>query len=150
MGAIMGCIGGLLLALFVAVCHLFGEDPFRNPFATMTFDRIAWREDESCSDSGNRRGHMAYNILYHQLRVGQTESQIEQLLGFPEGVLDREVLRKDPTSNQQEVKALAYYLGEELGMMHGVDRAWLYLYFDKQNCYTRGYIWQPSKLLWRQ
>jgi hypothetical protein len=49
-----------------------------------------------------------------------------------------------PVPVPQAKNILTYYLGEEQGMAHGVDTAWLDLYLDAKGRYIGWRIWQPG------
>lgn len=85
------------------------------------------------------------------------ETQVAALLGAPDHVYTRAQVRHDlnaykhgdksetyfQPSDLQAAEVDDYYLGEELSMLWGTDRAWLYLYIDPQGRYTGYRIHSP-------
>jgi hypothetical protein len=142
-------LAAYLLWAGCAVLMEGSPNPFADPFATLAFNLRDWLEDADCSDSSNRRGHMARDIMDHRLRRGMSEQEVVALLGEPtEGkqpnVFDPEKIRfMRFTPVAGAAYTIDYYLGQDLGVMHGVQRAWLYLYFDKRNRCVDWRIWQP-------
>ena len=145
----------LVLQLLYGGCaRLLGDsiNPFADPFATLAFNRQDWLEDADCSDSSNRRGHMARDIVGHLLHKGMTKAETKDLLGEPGERENRSNIlaslaenprRYHPVPVPQANTAMIYYLGQDLGLMHGVGRAWLHLYFDADNRFVGWSIWQP-------
>ena len=92
------------------------------------------------------------NIIEHHLHKGITKAEITNLLGEPpekanhveivNGIAN-DPLRYHPVPVPQADTAVIYYLGQDLGMMQRVGRAWLHLYFDGRNRYVGWSIWQP-------
>jgi hypothetical protein len=132
----------LSYALFAAT--LFGGNPFdNNPFDDRSFNRTEWFEDSVVVDGSNQRGRMALDVV-KQLPQGTSRQSIVAMLG--EGYeLGATVSNKEhyypsvayfssgnPTGSG---KVLRYYLGEELAMAWGIDRAELFLYLDTQDRY---------------
>jgi len=158
---LVGCFGALLgmgLLWCLALCWMFGGNPFHlNPYDTLTFNQNDWLKDRSCADGSNRRGHMADDITRHYLRPGMAETQVMALLGTPDHVytqaqvqhhLDAYKRGDEPETyfqqrDLQAAKVDDYYLGEELSMLWGTDRAWLYLYIDPQGRYMGYRIHSP-------
>ncbi len=156
----VGGVGSLLtvvfmigLTFYVLFCLMWNNSPFHpNPYNMLRFNRHDWLEDRSCADGSNRRGHMADDIMRHHLHRGMTEPQVIALLGTPDHTYtqanvqhrlnaykqggESEIYFKQ--SDLQAAKVDDYYLGEELSVVWGIDRAGLYLYMDSQGRY-QGY-----------
>lgn len=148
----------MLLVPYLLLCFSFGSSPVHpNPYDTLRFNRHDWLEDQSCVDGSNRRGHMADDIMRHYLHPGMSQAQVVVLLGAPDHVYTRAEVQhhliaykhgdKWETYFQprdlQGAKVDDYYLGEELSMGWGIDRAGLYLYLDPQGRYTGCRIHAP-------
>lgn len=143
------CIPGLvlyiLLTLFAGQYSIGALD--YNPFNDLRFEQSVWKEYESCVDGTNRRGPMSLDFRRRFLRVGMPQAEVVQQLDEGETVPMaeyREVLSSGPRiyfSDLSEERIaqsgtiLRYYLGEELNMLWGVDRANFYLFFDQDHRY---------------
>lgn len=118
-----------------------------NPFDDLRFEQSLWREDETCMDGSNRRGLMVMDFRRRFLKAGLTEEEVMRQLGWSRRwtlMEYKELLGKRPRiyfndlTNAQATRigtVLSYYLGEELNMLWGIDRANLYLFFDQNHHY---------------
>ena len=149
LAALIGCF----LVLYVAgifLCALVDDEalPFQSPFATRKFNRKEWFE---CSNvRGQGRGHMLRDVTEHYLHKGMTKAEATGVLG--EGEVWKRAAIFDPKWTEysglrpfaQADNALEYYLGKDLGDMHGVNRAMLYVFFDRQNRCVGWKTWLPG------
>ncbi|MES2459010.1 MAG: hypothetical protein V4671_00395 [Armatimonadota bacterium] len=118
-----------------------------NPFDDLRFEQRLWREDATCSDGSNRRGPMVMDFRSRYLRLGLTEAEVVRPLGLARRWTPTEyrnlqnfrqrIYFSDLTDEQAAGSGtvLSYYLGEELNMLWGIDRANLFLFFDQNQRY---------------
>jgi hypothetical protein len=145
----MGCVvmcALMVTGLLSGFALIFGNPWDGNPFDDYRFQASAWRQDEDVVTAGNRRGHMAEDILKRQLEPAMTLSHVERIIGEPESVLHAADLVKHPVrkftaKERAAATLLSYYLGEELNGAAGIDRAWLHLRFDKRGRYLGGRVY---------
>jgi hypothetical protein len=132
----------------VAFAALIGDNlnPFADVFAARPFEQKTWLEDALCADGSNRRGGMARDILNHRLRKGWTQEEVVALLGPPDKVVERGAMVPSKFYNDEDrsaARTLVYNLGEEIGIAHGVDRAWLHVHVDSYDRCLGGCIHTP-------
>jgi hypothetical protein len=118
-----------------------------NSFDNLSYDWAIWLEDRSCVDGMNRRGSMAMDIRRRFLNAQATEAALERELGPPWKLtypkyrdelshMEKTYFNDIPQEKHPRVATVfTYYLGEEQNEAWGIDRANLYLFFDREHHY---------------
>ncbi|MEY2536294.1 MAG: hypothetical protein QOG67_34 [Verrucomicrobiota bacterium] len=112
------CVGGVIY-------HLFGN-PF-DPFDNNYFSVETWRKASAGRDLDARAG-MCRDLMKRFIPPGTTAKQVVALLGAPSSIDEAKPGDDEPMIGTHRFK---YHVGN--WSMHGMDDAFLYVHFDKDD-----------------